>query len=57
MMAAGIDWDQIFSMIAPRPVFMVYGTDDAGTPEVIGHKFRMTVLQDGPDFLCKHSGG
>lgn len=33
MIKAGIDWDQVVSLIAPRMVFLAWGALDEGTPE------------------------
>ena len=33
MMKAGLDWDQVVSLIAPRKVFLGWGAKDEGTPE------------------------
>jgi dienelactone hydrolase len=33
MMKAGIDWDQVVSLIPPRKIFMAWGAKDEGTPE------------------------
>lgn len=49
MMSAGIDWDQVFATIAPRPVFMVHGTADAGTPEVVVNTFRDAYRKVSPE--------
>lgn len=33
MVTAGIDWDQVVSLIPPRKIFLGWGAKDAGTPE------------------------
>ncbi len=33
MIKAGIDWDQVVALVAPRKIFLGWGALDAGTPE------------------------
>jgi pimeloyl-ACP methyl ester carboxylesterase len=35
MMTAGIDWDQVVSLIPPRKIFLGWGALDEGTPEPV----------------------
>jgi dienelactone hydrolase len=39
MMKAGIDWDQVVSLIPPRKIFLAWGAKDAGTPEPMYRAF------------------
>lgn len=39
MMEAGLDWDQVISLIAPRKLFLGWGELDEGTPEVMYRSF------------------
>ena len=39
MMKAGLDWDQVVSLIAPRKVFLGWGAKDEGTPEPMYRAF------------------
>ena len=39
MMKAGIDWDQVVSLIPPRKIFLGWGALDAGTPEIMYRSF------------------
>lgn len=43
MMAAGIDWDQVVALTAPRPLFLGWGARDEGTPEVMYRAFLEAV--------------
>lgn len=48
MIKAGIDWDQVVSLIAPRKTFLAWGAKDDGTPEP---EYRAFV--DAIDARCK----
>jgi dienelactone hydrolase len=39
MIQAGIDWDQVVSLIPPRKIFLAWGAKDAGTPEPMYRAF------------------
>lgn len=39
MMKAGIDWDQVVSLIPPRKIFLGWGALDAGSPEIMYRSF------------------
>ena len=39
MLKAGIDWDQVVSLIPPRKVFLGWGATDEGTPEPMSRTF------------------
>ena len=39
MVTAGIDWDQVVALTAPRPVFFGWGKKDEGTPEAMYRAF------------------
>lgn len=39
MMKAGIDWDQVVSLIPPRKIFLGWGAKDEGTPEPMYRAF------------------
>jgi len=43
MMKAGIDWDQIVSLIPPRKIFLGWGALDEGTPEVMYRSFLRAI--------------
>ena len=43
MMKAGIDWDQVVSLIPPRKIFLGWGALDAGTPEVMYRSFISAI--------------
>lgn len=39
MVKAGIDWDQVVSLIPPRKIFLGWGRKDEGTPEIMYRSF------------------
>ena len=39
MMKAGLDWDQVVSLIPPRKIFLAWGAKDEGTPEPMYRAF------------------
>jgi len=39
MVDAGIDWDQVVALVAPRKLFLGWGAKDVGTPEVMYRAF------------------
>ena len=39
MMKAGIDWDQVVSLIPQRKIFLGWGALDAGTPKIMYRSF------------------
>ena len=39
MMKAGIDWDQVVSLIPPRKIFLGWGALDAGSPKIMYRSF------------------
>ena len=43
MMKAGIDWDQVVSLIPPRKIFLGWGALDEGTPEPMYRAFVQAV--------------
>ncbi|MFA6175951.1 MAG: hypothetical protein WC765_05175 [Phycisphaerae bacterium] len=43
MMKAGIDWDQVVSLLPPRKLFLGWGALDAGTPKIIYRSFIRAV--------------
>jgi len=43
MMQAGIDWDQVVSLIPPRKIFMAWGGADKGTPEPMYRSFVQSI--------------
>jgi dienelactone hydrolase len=43
MVTAGIDWDQVVALIAPRPLFLGWGDRDEGTPEIMYRAFAEAV--------------
>ena len=43
MMKAGIDWDQVAALIAPRKLFLAWGAQDEGTPEPMYRAFVAAV--------------
>ena len=45
MVKAGIDWDQVAALAAPRPLFLGWGDRDEGTPEVMYRAFVTAVQQ------------
>lgn len=48
MMAAGIDWDQVVALIAPRSVMLIHGSEDEGTPEVVVKAFERRINEAAP---------
>ena len=38
-MKAGIDWDQVVSLVAPRKIYFGWGALDAGSPEIMYRSF------------------
>jgi len=48
MMAAGLDWDQVAALIAPRSIMMIYGDQDVGTPEPIVQAFKKRIDEADP---------
>ena len=45
MIAAGIDWDQVVALIAPRKLFLAWGAQDEGTPEPAYRAFRESFIR------------
>lgn len=43
MVAAGIDWDQVVALAAPRKLFFGWGALDEGTPEVMYRAFVSAI--------------
>ena len=43
MMQAGIDWDQVVALAAPRPLFLAWGAQDEGTPEPMYRAFVTAI--------------
>lgn len=43
MMKAGIDWDQVVSLIPPRKIFLAWGALDEGTPEPMYRAFCKAI--------------
>jgi dienelactone hydrolase len=43
MMRAGIDWDQVAALTAPRKLFLTWGALDEGTPEPMYRAFVDTI--------------
>lgn len=43
MVKAGIDWDQVVSLIPPSKIFMGWGALDAGTPEIMYRSFISAI--------------
>jgi len=50
MMQAGLDWDQVVSLIPPRKIFMARGENDKGLPEN-NHEITMEMLEAALVFL------
>lgn len=51
MIKAGIDWDQVVALAAPRPFFFGWGQKDKGTPEIMYHAFVDAIHK-----RCKEEG-
>ncbi|MCM8804553.1 MAG: hypothetical protein NC833_04810 [Candidatus Omnitrophica bacterium] len=51
MVKAGIDWDQVVSLIPPRKIFFGWGSKDPGSPEVMYRSF-VKAIED----RCKKEG-
>jgi len=43
MVKAGIDWDQVISLIPPRKIFFAWGSRDQGTPEIMYRSFVKSI--------------
>ncbi len=43
MVKAGLDWDQVVALAAPRKFFLAWGTQDAGTPEDMVQAFVKAI--------------
>ncbi len=50
MVAAGIDWDQVVALAAPRKLFFGWGALDEGTPEVMYRAFVSAIRH-----RCQHA--
>jgi len=51
MVAAGIDWDQVAALAAPRKLFLGWGALDEGTPAPMYHAFVQAIRE-----RCRNEG-
>lgn len=59
MMKAGLDWDQVVSMIPPRKLFLGWGALDEGTPKIMFRSFveaieSQALLESHPQCAFVH---
>jgi len=51
MLSAGIDWDKVVALTAPRKLFLGWGAKDEGSPRVMYHAFADAIRR-----RCREEG-